>query len=125
MDDGSLTELQTVVTLPDGYCGTSHTADMHISPNGQFLYCSNRGHDSITIFHIDKQNGYLNKIGHVFTKGKTPRNIGIEPSGRLMYAENQDSNTVVTFGIDNASGLLTATGDFINLPMPVCVKFMT
>ena len=91
----------------------------------QFLYCSNRGHDSITIFHIDKQNGYLNKIGHVFTKGKTPRNIGIEPSGRFMYAENQDSNTVVTFGIDNASGLLTATGDFINLPMPVCVKFMT
>ncbi|MCH8308986.1 MAG: lactonase family protein [Chloroflexi bacterium] len=121
---GGLEEFQTITTLPDDFSGTSHTADMHIHPNGRFLYGSNRGHDSIAIFEIDPDTGSLTSRGWEPTQGRTPRNIAIDPAGKFMLAENQDSDSIVTFRIDQETGALEATGDVAQIPMPVCIKFL-
>lgn len=121
---GKLDEIQAVSTLPEGFKGSNTTADIHLSPNGRFLYGSNRGHDSIVIFRVDPATGRLSYVGHQSTQGKTPRNFGIDPTGRYLLAANQDSDSVVVFRIDPDSGQLTPTGTTVEVSMPVCVKFM-
>jgi 6-phosphogluconolactonase len=120
--NGSLAEIQTIPTLPDGFDGTSHTADVHVSPSGKFLYGSNRGHDSIVIFAIDPETGTLTYVDHESTQGETPRNFAIDSTGTFLLAENQGTDTIVTFRIDSDTGKLTATGHVANVPMPVCLK---
>jgi 6-phosphogluconolactonase len=120
--NGSLAEIQTIPTLPDDFDGTSHTADVHVSPSGKFLYGSNRGHDSIVIFAIDSETGTLTYVDHESTQGETPRNFAIDPTGTFLFAENQGTDTIVTFRIDSDTGKLTATGHVANVPMPVCLK---
>lgn len=121
---GALSELQTISALPQGYSGANSCADIHISPNGRFLYGSNRGHDSIVIFRIDENTGGLSYVEHVLTKGKTPRNFCIDPTGRFLLAANQKSDTIVTFRIDSASGKLRPTGQTTKVPSPVCLKMI-
>jgi len=121
---GSLEEFQTVTTLPTEFSETSHTADLHIHPNGRFLYGSNRGHDSIAIFEIDPDAGGLTLRGWASTQGRTPRNIAIDPSGQFMLAANQDSDSIFTFRINDETGMLITTGSVTEVPMPVCIKFL-
>ena len=121
---GALTEFQTISTLPEGFTGSSYTADIHIHPSGKFLYGSNRGHDSIAVFLVDPVTGRLTAKGQVPTEGKTPRNFAIDPTGRFLLAENQDSDSIVVFQIDPKSGVLTPTGQSVTVPSPVCVKFV-
>ena len=123
-ESGSLEEFQTVTTLPADFLETSHTADLHIHPNGRFLYGSNRGHDSIAIFEIAPDTGGLTPRGWASTQGRTPRNIAIDPSGQFMLAENQDSDSIFTFRINDETGMLITTGSVIKVPMPVCIKFL-
>jgi 6-phosphogluconolactonase len=120
---GTLKELQTISTLPQGNKPSNSTAEVRVHPSGKFLYGSNRGHNSIAIFAIDPQNGRLRPVGHQSTQGKTPRNFGIDPSGRFLLAENQDSDTIVVFRIDPQTGQLQPTGHSAEVPKPVCVKF--
>lgn len=120
---GALSHIQTVSTLPESFGETSHTADIHVSPSGRFLYGSNRGHDSLAIFAIDQGTGLLNELGHQSTGGKTPRNFAIDPSGEYLLAANQDSDNIVSFRIDAEQGTLTPTGDVTDVPKPVCIKF--
>ncbi len=120
--NGSLAEIQTIPTLPDDFEDTSHTADIHVSPSGKFLYGSNRGHDSIVIFAIDSETGTLAYVDHESTQGETPRNFAIDPTGTFLFAENQGTDTIVTFRIDSDTGKLTATGHVADVPMPVCIK---
>ena len=120
---GTLSELQTIPTLPSGYSGPNSCADLHISPNGDFLYASNRGHDSIVCCKIDKKTGKLQLIEHVSSGGKTPRNFAIDPSGGYLLAANQRSDSIVVFKINKASGKLTPTGKSVNVPSPVCLLF--
>jgi 6-phosphogluconolactonase len=124
-DRGQLEALQTLSTLPRGFEGENTCADLHLVPSGRFLYGSNRGHDSIAAFRVDKATGQLTSVGHAGTGGKTPRNFGIDPSGRYLLAANQDSDTVVSFQIDPLTGELEATGAVTQVPMPVCVLFLT
>ena len=121
---GTLTELHTVSTLPEGFDGTTHCADVHVAPSGRFLYGSNRGHDSIAIFAIDRGSGRLTPIGHESTRGRTPRNFAIDPTGTFLLAANQDTDTIVTFSIDAETGLLEATGQVAEVPTPVCLKLV-
>jgi 6-phosphogluconolactonase len=123
-DRGRLEEVQTIGTLPEGYRGTSHTAEVQVHPSGQFVYGSNRGHDSIAIFAVDAGSGKLRAVGHQPTQGKTPRNFGIDPSGRFLLAANQGSGTIVVFRIDAQTGELRPTGASVEVPAPVCVKFV-
>jgi 6-phosphogluconolactonase len=122
-DKGVLKEIQTISTLPEPVKGNS-TAEVVVHPSGKFVYCSNRGHNSIAIFSIDADTGKLTRIGNESTQGKIPRNFALDPSGSLLLAANQDSNNVVVFKVDPATGKLTATGSQIEVPKPVCVRMM-
>ena len=122
-NDGNLSERQILSTLPSEWNGANTTADIHVSPNGRFLYGSNRGHDSIAIFAIDPPSGRLDVIGHESSRGQTPRNFALSPDGNFLLAENQDSGTIHTFAIDPDTGLLDHTGHIVDIPAPVCVVF--
>jgi 6-phosphogluconolactonase len=123
-DRGALKELQTIPTLPEGFTGTNHCADIHVHPSGQFVYGSNRGHDSIVIYAVDAQYGTLTLVGHEPTQGRTPRNFALDPAGTFLFAANQATDTIVTFRIDAETGRLSATGHVVNVPSPVCVRIM-
>lgn len=122
-DAGTLSPLQTIPTLPADYAGRSTTAEIAVHPSGQFLYGSNRGHDSIAMFAIDQSSGQLTALGHTPTQGKDPRNFAIDPTGTFLLAANQNSGTVVTFRIDPSTGTLSATGNVAPIPTPVCLLF--
>ncbi len=122
-ENGALQHIQTISTLPRDFSGDNSCADIHVSPDGSFLYGSNRGHDSIAIFKINQQNGELKLIGHEPTQGKTPRNFAIDPSGKFLYAANQGTKNIVSFSINPETGLLKPLKQ-ISLPSsPVCIKF--
>lgn len=121
---GALQEFQTISTLPAGFSGNTTTAEVVAHPSGKFLFGSNRGHDSIAVFAVDGAKGTLTFVDAVPTQGKTPRNFVIDPSGQYLLAENQDSDSIVIFRIDQQSGRLTPTGDKIDTPMPVCLRFL-
>jgi 6-phosphogluconolactonase len=121
---GSFSALQTVSTLPNDYSGPKEAAEIAVHPSGKFLYTSNRGHDSIAVFSIDQKKGTLKSLGQVLTGGKTPRHFAIDPTGTYLLAENQESNNIVVFHIDPASGGLTPTGQTVEVPAPVCLRFV-
>jgi 6-phosphogluconolactonase len=122
-ETGTLQELQTLTTLPQDFKGQNTGADIHVSPDGQFLYCSNRGHDSIAIFTIDARRGALTSVGHEPTRGMTPRNFAIDPTGTFLLVANQKSDNIVTFRIDQKTGGLSSAGQVVQAPSPVCLKF--
>ncbi|MBS1663500.1 MAG: lactonase family protein [Bacteroidetes bacterium] len=120
---GRLKQIQQVSSHPAGYKGDIGSADIHISPNGKFLYASNRGDaNNIAIFAIDPATGKLTLKGFQSTEGKTPRNFMIDPTGRWLLAANQNGKNVVVFKINQETGLLTDTGKRLELPAPVCLK---
>ena len=121
---GTLTEAETVSTLPGDFHGTKSCADVHVSPSGRFLYGSNRGHDSIVVFAIDDETGRLTYVDHEPSGGETPRNFVIDPTGTLLLAANQDTDSIVTFRIDQETGKLNPTGHVVEVPAPVCLKLI-
>jgi 6-phosphogluconolactonase len=123
--DGSLSQVQALSTLPPGESlqrGYS-TAEIALSPDETHLYGSNRGHNSISAFAVDKASGRLTYISNTPTGGRTPRGFGIEPGGGYLLAANQGSDSVVVFKIDRAAGTLTP-GATIAVGAPVDVKFV-
>jgi len=123
---GILTASQIISTLPKDFKGENSTADIHVHPSGKFLYGSNRDQgNSIAIFTIDAQTGKLTSAGHQSHQIKTPRNFGIDPTGTYLLAASQSSNRIVEFRIDQQTGALTPTGNVAEVPVPVCVQFMT
>lgn len=119
---GALRELNTYSLLPSGFEGENTGADIHVTPDGRFLYCSNRGHDSIAAFRVDSRTGALTALGHTPTGGKTPRNFAVDPTGRFLLVANQRSDSVVTFRVDASTGALAPTGRAAEIPSPVCLK---
>lgn len=120
-DEGELTKIQSVPTLLESYSGENSCADIHISPNGRYVYGSNRGHNSIVIYKVDQETGRLEYVDTTSTYGQIPRNFEIEPTGKYMLVANQDSDNVITFHIDSSSGKLSKVAES-NVPTPVCVK---
>lgn len=101
----------------------SGSADIHITPDGRFLYASNRlKGDGIAIFSIDPADGQLTKVGYQLT-GIHPRNFVITPNGKFLLCACRDSNVVQLYEIDKQSGLLRDTGKDIRVDKPVCLKF--
>lgn len=121
---GSLAQVQTISTLPADFHGEDNSAEIEVDAQGKFLYASNRGHDSITVFAIAPADGRLSVVENVPTQGRTPRNFKIDPTGRYLFAANQDSNNIVIFKIDPQSGRLTPTGQVLEVQSPVCVQFV-
>jgi 6-phosphogluconolactonase len=120
---GNLRELQTVPGLPRNPTRADSGADIHVSPDGRFLYSSNRGHNSIAGFKINPRNGRLTFIAHESTGGKIPRNFAIDPTGEFLLVANQKSDNIVTFRRDRTTGRLSPTGHVAEVPSPVCLKF--
>ena len=122
--DGKLKEKQTVSMPPVGFTGKIDAADIHVSPDGKFLYGSMRGDvNELGIYAID-QAGNLTFAGRQSTLGKTPRNFSIDPTGNFLLVANQNSDEIIFFKRDKKSGLLTATGKKISVGKPVCLKFV-
>jgi 6-phosphogluconolactonase len=119
--NGELALLQSLSTLPPGIIDVENTAaDIRITPCGRYVYVSNRGHDSIVLYHVDQGSGKLKAVEWVETFGGTPRNFNIL-SGYLVVA-NQDGNNIVSFAIHAADGRLTRTGYVLEIPSPVCIE---
>ncbi len=118
------THLQTVSTLPEGFTGPKWAADIHVHPDGRYVYASNRAHESLAAFSIDPITGKVTLLSVIPSGGKTPRNFVIEPGGRWLLAANQDSDNLVVFALDPNTGKLSPTGEEVSLPMPVCLKFV-
>ena len=117
--------MQSISILPKNFKGDIGAADIHVSKDGNFLYCSNRGSaNSITIFKIDKSTGKLAEAGYQSTLGKAPRNFNFDPSGNFLLVANQQSDTIIIFKVDKKTGLLTDTGKRIDVPNPVCIKWI-
>jgi 6-phosphogluconolactonase len=123
-EKGVLDDRETIHTLPKGYTGTSYTAEVQVHPSGRFVYGSNRGDDSIAAFGVDRGNGLLQMIEVESSGGKTPRNFGIDPTGRYILSANQGSDSIVVLAIDPKAGSLDPTGLKVEVPKPVCVKFV-
>ena len=125
-ESGGLTALQTISTLPADQKPLPNysTAEVLVHPSGKFLYGSNRGHDSITVFGIDEKSGRLTFVETQPTQGSTPRGFGIDPTGAYLIAGNQRSDSVIVFRINGETGRLTPTGSKIDVGAPVSVKFV-
>ncbi len=121
---GTLKEIQTLTTLPDGFQGKSFTAEIFVHPSGKFVYGSNRGHDSICSFAVDPKQGTLSPIETVSTEGQFPRSFAIDPTGNFMLVANQNSNNMILFRIDPKTGRLRSLGAVAPLQAPVCVLFV-
>jgi 6-phosphogluconolactonase len=121
---GNLKHIQTILAHPDTSTAEFGSADIHVSPDGKYLYASNRGRENnIAIFSIGR-SGKLTHAGYQSTMGIQPRNFTIDPSGKFLLAANQQTNNIVIFKRDESTGLLQYTGEQINVPSPVCLKMI-
>jgi 6-phosphogluconolactonase len=120
-ETGALEALATVDTIGEDYAGDNKTADVHVHPSGEYLYGSNRGHDSIAIYEL-QDDGRPEFVATESTRGEWPRNFALDPSGTYLYAENARSDEIVPFAI-GADGTLEPTGEALETPSPVCMRF--
>lgn len=121
---GKLSHFQRIRTTTDSFNGDPGSADIHIRPDGKFLYASNRGtSNSLAVFAIQKDGKLVSKQ-FISVNGKHPRNFVIDPTGHFLLVANRDSDNIVIFSIDSGTGLLKATGGEIKIPNPVCLKFL-
>lgn len=122
-EKGTLAEKQTISTLPADFTGKSYTADVKITPDGKFLFGTNRGHDSIASYRI-ADDGTLTLLKIDPSLGKGPQNLLVTPDGRWLLCANMPGNNVVVFGVDASSGALKATGEPVDMPMPSCIRWL-
>ncbi len=120
---GAFQKLQSISSLPKDFQGHNDAAEIAVSPSGKFVYASNRGDDTIAVFTIGR-DGKLSPVEYVPTQGKTPRGFAIDPTGSYLFAANQASNNIVIFRIDKKSGRLRASGQVLQAPTPVAVRFV-
>ena len=123
--NGELKSIQRISSMPVGDTSSAGSADIHVSPDGNFLYASNRAEaNTIAVFSINPKNGKLLLLGHQSTLGKTPRNFNLDPSGNFLLVANQNSDEIVIFKRDLQTGLLTDTKNRIQAGKPVCLKWI-
>lgn len=122
-DSGELHLRSAVSTLPVDFTGDSIAAGIAVHPDGHRIYVSNRGHDSITTFGIDRPEDPPTLLEHVPSGGRTPRHFAIHPTGRSLLVANQDSDTLVSFALDD--GAIPRRAETVaRLSQPVCVTFV-
>jgi 6-phosphogluconolactonase len=108
---------------PEGFAGTRSGCEVAVSPDGRFVYVSNRRTDEIQVFTIDRATGTPHEIQRIGCGGKVPRSFAIDPSGRWMMVANQGSGNVAVLGVDPATGRLRATGTSLAVPGPMAFVF--
>jgi 6-phosphogluconolactonase len=121
--EGGLKSLQTITTLREEYKGKNACADIHIGKNGEYLYGSNRGENTIVIYRIGS-DGTLSLAGHTSCGGNGPRNFVIDPSGNNLLVGNQRSGNISLFKIDKKTGIPIEPGKDYKIVSPACLKFL-
>jgi 6-phosphogluconolactonase (cycloisomerase 2 family) len=124
-EHGGMRPVQILSLLPPDFTGESTGAAIAVSAQGRFVYCSNRGHDSIAIFSADRNTGLLTSIGWESSRGRVPRFIGFDLSKRFLYAANEQGDTVVCWRMDAVTGGLTLAGQPVRNASPVTIAFAT
>jgi 6-phosphogluconolactonase len=122
-DSGMLVERQTIATLPKDFAGKSYCADLKITPDGRFLYGTNRGHDTLAAYRIE-DDGRLTLLAIEPSLGKGPQNLAITDDGKWLLCANMPGNNVAVFRIDPQSGALTSAGAPISMPSPSCIRIL-
>lgn len=120
---GSLTEKQTIPTLPKDFTGTSHCADLKITPDGRYLYGTNRGHDSIAAYRIE-DDGRLSLLAIEPSLGKGPQNLAITPDGEWLLCANMPGKNMAVFRIDAKTGRLKSAGEPTAQVDPSCIMLL-
>ena len=121
--DYNFGELQQKQVIAADSVGARGSADIHVSPDGRFLYASNRLQaDGIAIFSIDPDEGTLTRVGYQLT-GRHPRNFTLTPNGKFLLVASRDDDKVQVFRVDSETGLLTDIKKDIPISKPVCLKF--
>jgi 6-phosphogluconolactonase len=122
---GKLKPRQTISSLPTGFDKSFTSADIHISPDGQYLYTSTRDEaNTIAIFKINAKTGQLRQLSQQGTMGDTPRNFNLDPTGNFLLVANQNSDNIVVFRRNPKTGLLRDTGHRVQVGKPVCIKWV-
>jgi len=122
--NGELTLVQTLSSLPSANKIESYIAEVTLSKDGRYLYVSNRGHDSIAIFEVDQNNGELNAIDFTKTGGLFPRHFALSPDQNWLLVAHQNSDYLFVFKRDSCTGLLTKTGNQLAIKHAVCICFL-
>jgi 6-phosphogluconolactonase len=122
---GALDAGQALSTLPEGFSASNTAAEIATNAAGSVLYASNRGHNSIALFHIDRERGLLSPMEHASTLGKTPRFFTFDPTGQYLLVANKDSDDVVVFSVHPKTGELRPTGPIEGkLQQAACIVFV-
>jgi 6-phosphogluconolactonase (cycloisomerase 2 family) len=128
---GNLQPIQILPSIPASFTGNNTGAEITAAPSGRVVYASNRGHDSIGVFAVDRRDGTLAPVGWVPTHAKSPRFFGLDPAAKMLYAANadegfseeQNTDTIVPFSINQANGMLTPAGQVIKTNSPCTIVF--
>ena len=120
---GRLVARQAISTLPHDFAGKTYTADLKITPDGRFLYGTNRGHDSIAAYEIGP-DGLLTLIEIVSSRGRGPQNLAITPDGSLLLCANMPGDNLAVFRIDRETGKLAVVGEPATVKMPSCIAIV-
>lgn len=120
---GALAPLQILSSLPDTFTGNSRASEIMVAPDGRTLYASNRGYDSIAVFQIDGDTGWLKFMEAVPSGGRTPRFFTLSLNGKFLFALNEDSDSIVSFAVQAETGRLVPTDFSVSCGSPVCMLF--
>ena len=120
---GTLQAMQILPSLPSTYTGEGQASASILDKEGKILIGSNRIHESIVVYRIDQNTGYMTELGFYSCLGKTPRFITFNPDYSRFYAANEDSDTIVEMKLDSVSGQMEYTGRIIDTESPVCITF--
>jgi len=122
-EEGTLTPLQILPTLPEYYTGEGQASASIMDSTGELLIGSNRIHESLVLYHIDQNTGYMKLVDFIDVLGKTPRFITFNKSGDKLYIANEDSDTIVEMSLNTKERTLKPTGNIIPTESPVCIIF--
>ncbi len=123
-EKGITDKINTVSTLPEDFKEFNKSADIHVSPDGKYLYASNRGHNSLAVFSIDQASGALTFLGAKDCGGDWPRAFAIDPSGDFILVANKNSNQISILKIDHATGFFEKVGEVATVLAPQCIRFL-
>jgi 6-phosphogluconolactonase len=105
-EKGTLSHLQTVPTVPPGFDGTPSAADLHLTPDGRFLYTSERASSTLACFAVNPESGWVQPLHHTPTE-TGPRGFAIDPTGEHLLAAGQLSHQLSRYRINASTGVLT------------------
>jgi len=120
---GKLTLVENIDTIPPQLTVENNSAELALSNDGQFLYATNRGHDSVTVFKVNAANGKLTNVQNIPTQGHIPRGMSLDPDGTHLLTGNQNSDTITIFDRDTKTGKLTFASQMTDIPTAVCILF--